>query len=117
MRCTSCTHDGTRCSNHVNIVLRNIPKKIQKDLHGVLVHRCNDKTVCCQICTTHAKEAFRFKYGPMLMEKGVDVANMAFTTMMEMMTCKMFELDSSTCEEFHSGSQGVADRWGFSSLG
>ena len=51
------------------------------------------------------------------MEKGVDVANMAFTTMMEMMTCKMFELDSSTCEEFHSGSQGVADRWGFSSLG
>lgn len=112
MQCTSCTHEGHRCSNTVNIVLRNLPAKVQRDLHGVLVHRCRDTSVCCQICTTHAKEAFRLKYGPLLMAKGVDVANMAFTTMMEMMSCRAFSLDASSCEEFLSGHQGVGERWG-----
>jgi len=48
----------------------------------------------------------------LLVAKGVDVANMAFVTMMEIMSCKLFNLDSSACEEILSGGQGVKNRWG-----
>lgn len=112
-RCTACIQDGTRCSNDVNIVLRNLPRDVQRELHKATVQHCRARPrECCQVCTTHAKQAFRERYGPLLVAKGVDVANMAFLTMMELLTCKGFRMDGGSCEEFWTGAQGVSERWG-----
>lgn len=112
MKCTACTTDGARCSNDVGLALRNLPIAIQRDLHGALQHKCSGKQQCCQICTTHAREAFRRRYGPLFLSKGIDVANMAFVTMMELLSCQLFSFDASACEEFMSVAQGVQNRWG-----
>lgn len=111
MQCTACTHEGTRCANTVNLLLRNLPRDVQRDLRDALTHRCR-VSACCQVCTTHAKEAFRVRYGPMLLAKGFDVAQMTFTTMLELLSCQVLNLDSSACEELWSESQGIAKRWG-----
>lgn len=112
MRCTACTRDGVRCKNSVNLLLRNLPSEVQRNLHGALAERCVRSKACCAVCTVHAKEAVRVAYGPTLARKGLDVASMAFSTLLEVLSCAAFGLDAAACEELLTGSQGPS-RWGF----
>ena len=112
-QCTACTHEGDRCKNTVNLVLRNLPTAVQRELHATIADRCvgRGRRECCVVCTTHAKEAIRLAYGPALARRGIDVAQMAFVTLLEMLSCHAFRMDGAACEEWLTGAQGL-QRWG-----